>query len=571
MTDGSFYREGAEYEFLPDLGQVAAALDKMKVYLTERAFPNEDFGPLLLAVAEGVNNGIIHGAKDRPDARLRLRWAWNERRLEIEIRDPGHFTPPPGWAELPEDPLAESGRGGFIISSYFDDVLHTNSELGHSLLLLKQTSVAAQAPNIAKVEEELLLMTQDLSDSYESLSALFNISALLATSATFKEFLHDVLLRVRTLIEADMVCVRIFEEPTGWTVHHDRASEAIPLPAAIPGTLEKSVWTKQLLQAVAHGEGLKPGDGVSQWDAGVIICPISFNTEPIGLFTAGRRGSLPFTAGQTNIVRTIAGFVGVAFTNNRLRLLREQQLRETRELEIAAQIQQSLLPTNLPSNRSWEVHGSCKSAQWVGGDFFDVFQTDDGHLIVLIADVMGKGVSAAMLGAHLRAAVRARFDLAHDPAALLSEMNRLLTPDLSQSNMFITTLVASLPPDGGAVQVASAGHPAPLCFTPGQVGAASYPELKTGMPIGVLPDTVYENEILPMADGVVAVLGTDGLYEFEVRDRDQFGLEALAAHLPGWWTDDVENFPAAVITHLTLLERGNQADDRTLVVIQRKP
>ncbi|MEZ5413308.1 MAG: SpoIIE family protein phosphatase [Opitutaceae bacterium] len=565
------YRESAECLIPADLENVASAVDRLRVYLSDRGFPAEELNNLLLAVAEGVNNAIIHGARNQPDATLRLRWAWNANLLEIQVRDPGRFEPSADWHKLPADPLSEHGRGGFIITSFFDDVRHANSDQGHDLILVKHTSVDCQQPQVAAAESELMLMTQDLSDSYESLAALFNISALLATSVTLDDFLHGVLQRLRSLLAADSVCVRIRDQNGDWTTQHERASPAIPQPESRPGPLEQTVWEEQLLHAVTNGEGLTTDDPVSQWQAGLVVCPISFNADPIGLLTVGRRTGDPFTAGQTNLVRTVADFIGVACINNRLRRHREEQLREIRELEIAAQIQRALLPAEMPSSPHWQMHGVCRSARQVGGDFFDAFETATGDLAVIIADVMGKGVPAAMFGALLRAAVHARLDVAHDPGLLLTKINQQLAPDLSRADMFITVLAVKLPSDGGKAVLASAGHTAPWCFDPSRRRtSARYLEINAGMPLGVMPDTRYKNEELSLADEAVVVLGTDGLYEFDVKDDVQFGMAALETNLPEWWTGDVRSFCEAVLTHLNLLDRGHQADDRTMVSIQRK-
>lgn len=561
------YREGAEFEFGPDLEVVVPLLEQMQRYLSERGFPAAEFGALELAVAEALNNAIVHGCADQPDAPLLLRWGWSEDLLEIVVRDPGHFEPPADWAELPDDPLAESGRGGFLISSYFDQVEHQNGPAGHALYLRKHTAVRPQAPNLAAVEEELGLMTQDLSDSYESLAALFSISALLATSATFEEFLAGVLHRLRGLISADLVYARLQLPTKGWTVHFDRSGEHVRAPQPTLSPLEETVWTSRRLRS--HDESSLPEtEPLRQWQAGLVVCPIGFQREHIGLITAGRREGSPFTAGQTNLVRTVADFVGIAHTTARLHRQREQQLRDLRELEIAAQIQKSLLPTSFPTNAHWAVHGVCESAQAVGGDFFDAVVGADGHILIVVADVMGKGVPAAMFSSLLRASARARLDLAADPGALLTELNRLVAPDLEALGMFITAAVASLAPDGSSLTIASAGHPTPLAFRPG-VAPARELAIDAGMPLGILPDTVYANASLCLRPGEIVVLGTDGLYEFDDGHGAMFGTERLAASLPTWWTGQLSTFAAETLSHLQQLEQGHQADDRTLVVFTR--
>lgn len=559
------FRQGAEFELPPDLGLVEIMLRQMQRYLTERGFPETEWTGLQLAVAEALNNAILHGCRDQPTARLRFRWAWNEEGLAVQVRDPGFFEPPPSWHELPEDPLSENGRGGFLISNFFDHVHHHNSDRGHEITLRKVISVAPQPPHVAAVEEELQLMTQDLSDSYESLAAMFNISALLATSKSFKEFLGSVLARLRNLLSNDLVYARIRDHRGNWHVYFDRAREGIPSPAAAFSAMETSVLEAQQFVSHDRADQLPVGDPLNQWRAGLMIGPIGFNGQPIGLIVTGRRAGSAFTAGQTNLLRTIADFIGVAYTTAELQREREEQLRELRDLEIAAQIQNSLLPTTFPSSPHWQIHGICESARAVGGDFFDAMVGPEGHILILIADVMGKGVPAAMLSSLLRASARARLDLAHDPARLLTELNRLLAGDLSSLGMFITAELISLSPDGTSYQIANAGHSEPLVFSPGHPPATEVPNAGD-VPLGVLPDTVYQAAHATMIPHTVVCLVTDGLFEVEERSGEMLGLDRLRDLLPSWWTGDLRSYPSACLAHLKLLQRDQQSDDRTLVV-----
>lgn len=564
------FREGAEYDFSPDLGAVEIMLRQMKRYLDERGFPEDEWGGLQLAVAEALNNAIIHGCRDKPDARLRFRWAWSDSGLAVQVRDPGHFEPPDDWHELPDDPLAENGRGGFLISDFFDDVRHHNSERGHEVTLRKTISVAPQPPNVAAVEEELQLMTQDLSDSYESLAAMFNISALLATSRSFDEFMDRVLRRLRNLLATDLVYARLRRADGRWQLFMDRVNETIPAPPASLSPPEESVLSAQQFISNDRAGELPESDALHAWQAGLMIGPVSFQGKAIGLIVSGRREGAPFTAGQTNLLRTIADFVGVAHTTAELNRQREEQLRELRELEIAAQIQRSLLPTEFPESPHWEIHGICESARAVGGDFFDAITGPDGHILVLIADVMGKGVPAAMLSSLLRASARARLDLAHDPAQLLTELNRLLAGDLSALSMFITAELISLSPDGTRCTIANAGHSDPLVFAPGDAAAREIRSVGD-VPLGVLPDTQYENATVTIDPDAIVCLVTDGLFELEDAAGEMLGMDALCDRLPTWWQGSLTEFTATCITTLKLIQHDHQSDDRTLVAFTRRP
>ncbi len=569
MPDPITYREGAECDMPAGLEHVQPALEMMRRYLEARGFPAEEWAGLQLATAEALNNAIKHGCAGHPGAMVLLRWTWRDDGVAMQIRDPGQFEPPPGWDELPEDPLAEGGRGGFLISNYFDSASHTNSERGHTLELFKAFAISPQPANTVGVEEELAMMTQDLSDSYESLAALFQIGSLLATSKTFDDFLDHVLQRLRVLLAGDLVYARIRSPDGAWT---SNLEGELPDDWALPDALtahETAVWEARKFSSLGGTDRLPAADPLRHWEAALMVGPIGFQGVPIGLIAAARRSGAAFTAGQTNLLRTVADFVGVAYTTAELHRQREEQLREHREIEIAAQIQQSLLPTSFPESTPWEVHGFCHSARTVGGDFFDVITAPDGQVVILVADSMGKGVPAAMFASLLRATARACIERTTDPGNLLTELNRLLAPDLTTMGMFITAVVVALQPDGHTLDIANAGHPALLTFQPSQAKALEI-ESNGDVPLGVLPDTRYRSTRTTLIERDVACMVTDGTFELVDRHGDMLGFPGLATRLPGWWTADLSTFTATCLTQLSLIEEGQPSDDRTLVAFRAK-
>ena len=128
------------------------------------------------------------------------------------------------------------------------------------------------------------------------------------------------------------------------------------------------------------------------------------------------------------------------------------------ELEIARGIQQSLLPRTFPKLRGFEISGFCLSARQVGGDFYDVIAPEPGKALLVVADVMGKGIPAALFGATLHTLIRAAVESTFQPAALLKRVNRLIFDDLSRVDMFITASVALVDTFEETISVANAGH-----------------------------------------------------------------------------------------------------------------
>ena len=197
--------------------------------------------------------------------------------------------------------------------------------------------------------------------------------------------------------------------------------------------------------------------------------------------------------------------------------------------EIASALQQSLLVTKLPELPGFELAGFSQSAQNVGGDFYDALKVGDGSVLLVIADVMGKGVSAAVFAAILRAVLRSLPGLTRQPAALLARVNHLLFGQLSSVDRFITAQLALVEANTRRMVIASAGH-CPLLVADGAQVRSISPE---GMPLGILPDTVFASEMVELPRHCRVLLYTDGLTEALAEDGQRYGQERLSAWLAG--------------------------------------
>src|SRR5579862_4019056 len=202
---------------------------------------------------------------------------------------------------------------------------------------------------------------------------------------------------------------------------------------------------------------------------------------------------------------------------------------ENHDQEIASALQQSLLVNKLPELPGFELAGFSQSAHNVGGDFYDVWKVSDDSALLVIADVMGKGVLAAMFAAILRAVLRSLPGLTRHPAALLARVNHLLFGQLSGAERFITAQLAFVEASPRRMVVASAGH-CPLLIAEGQQVRNVSPE---GMPLGILPDSVFASEVVELSRHCRVLLYTDGLTEALDGDGERYGQERLSAWLAG--------------------------------------
>jgi len=210
-------------------------------------------------------------------------------------------------------------------------------------------------------------------------------------------------------------------------------------------------------------------------------------------------------------------------------LLREMERKNT-ELAIAAEIQQSFLPDTIAQIEGYDIAARSVMAKEVGGDFFDVIPLEvvplgKGQLGIMIADVSGKGIPAALFMALSRIVVRVNATwYGRRPAAAIRDANTIIAND-SKSGMFVTLFYGFLDSDNRTLTYVNAGHNPPLHF---RLADGTLAELTaTGMAMGVLLDAAYTQENVQIVPGDVLVLYTDGITEAENADLEMFGLDRL--------------------------------------------
>lgn len=573
---GPRLREWAELVPEGGLESVGPAAEILAAWLQARGVaPGEELDAVTLALMEALTNAFKHG--DVAKGGVRVGWTWDGTELEIEVSEQGTFTPGADWAELPEDDLAEGGRGGFLITQLMDAVEHRNAGGRHRLALRKRLPMTLSAgPGDASAEagEDLEAvmgaMTEELGNAYETISALLQMSESLATALDVESFARRTFARLGQLTGADVVQARMFSENRNELVRIGAGAGGVgpaALPVAHPGCEAASARDGQE-RTLAMRSGLAADDPLAAESGCAFVCPFSFEGRRRGVVTVARDRAEFFTAGQLGLVRTLADFLGIACANADLLAQRQARQRELKELEIAATIQRGLLPESIARHPAWEVHGECVQASEVGGDFFDVIDLPTGGRLMVIADVMGKGVPAALMAATLRTALRAHAVAAPDPASLLTKVNRQLSPDLQRLEMFMTAQVVQLDASGGMVSHASAGH-CPIFAADGE-GRVTWWEAN-GLPLGVDGEEVYEGALVRVRDGQRILLMTDGAVEGEDESGSQLTADSLAAMIMTAWEGGCTRVCDRLLQALgTRSAKGFMHDDCTVVAIEAR-
>lgn len=566
------YAEHAECEFPADVACIADAVGKVREYGLRYGLAPEHWPQVELALVEGLNNAILHGCAGIRDAVIRLRWSWADDVLEARIFDPGIYQPATAVKDLPDDLLAEKGRGAFMMTAMMDAVEHTLVEGKHCLTLRKRIGKRSPLWEIhAETQSILEGMTADLSASYESLSALFHFSEELATAPSFDHLLQSVARRLRELLDAGEIYVRLRNaegtlEPA-W-VGNLGALTLLPVPASEISAIEEQVFAHCAPATVEDCSRLAVADPLWRKRGHAFVCPVFFQNKALGVLAVIRsETSTYFSAGQLSLIRVVADLLGIARTTAGLQERRQTEQRVLRGLEIAAEIQQSLLPKSFPISPKARIFGISQAAQEVGGDYFDAVPIGDKGVLLAIADVMGKGMPAALLATVLRTAIRARIDLAEDPGRLLSEVNRQISSDLAKLDMFVTAQVAFFSHETMQLTVANAGH-CPIIKLPRGKERAVRLEAG-GIPLGVIDDVFYESTRHDAAPGDRFVLLTDGLYEAEAATGEMLGLDRLTARILETRSSAPDEFCGAVLDYVCLYSGNAQAsDDRTILLLE---
>lgn len=529
-----------------DLAQVRPMSAAVREFLQEHGAGGDEVQAAELAIAEACNNAIKYATGPGREKEIEVEVACGPERLELRVCDNTQGFDWPEEVKLPELDQ-ENGRGLYLIQSLMDRV-HYYRGRGQNCLVMRRLRNGTAGNGLAKEgaekdrrldESERIIrdMAEELSFCYESLSAIFRCSAELGKTNDLEDFARRLLTDLAQITSAEWFVLRLAVRGEAKLEMFTSSDSSLLLP---PLNLKDSVSRSVEAEAAAAREDvwfdhicpLRAGDPLAKVRPGSMgmAHPIYLGDSLIGTLTIAKsQGAGGFSAVQANVVHTFSDFLAIQIVNSRYteELVRSRLV--SRELEIAKTIQRSLLPKTIPRISGYGLAGFCESAHQVGGDFYDVIKISDDSLLLIIADVMGKGIPAAMFAAILRSLLRAVPEWMNQPAALLARVNRLLFEELSGVDMFITAQLVYVDSRARRITAASAGH-CPVLLALDESGGVKVisPE---GLPLGILPDTVFANQSESIPRNCRVLLYTDGLTEARDARGDFYGQERLASWL----------------------------------------
>ena len=246
---------------------------------------------------------------------------------------------------------------------------------------------------------------------------------------------------------------------------------------------------------------------------------------------------------------------------------RDQLVALQNELNIASQMQQSILPAQFPRGPDFQVYASMTPARNVGGDFYDIVHLEDNRIGVAIADVSDKGVPAALYMMSSRTLLKGAAIGCESPSQVLDEVNSLLQDD-SDTGMFVTLFYGIYDPATNEFTYANGGHNPPLIVHAD--GSSTVLAMTGGVALGVVPSIQYEQTTVAISPGDTILLYTDGVTDATNEEGEFFGLERLQATFAGNPPRDSRAANDAVFEALqNFVGDAAQADDITCLALSR--
>jgi sigma-B regulation protein RsbU (phosphoserine phosphatase) len=421
------------------------------------------------------------------------------------------------------------------------------------------------------------------------------------------QVLTDLSEQARTFTETEPLLRTIFER-ISQTLHVERIAFllrrgnlfSLQYAQGIPTTIDLSLAdNSSTIRALAIGRSpkqvylerpdpwlaLAPADELSVLDQleAELLLPLPGRSGLIGVMALGpKRSEEPYSRSDRQLLSSVALQTGLAIENSALvhRLAEEsaQRQRIDREIEIAREVQERLLPQTYPVVAGIDFAAYSRAAREVGGDYYDFIALENGSLGIAIGDVSGKGISSALLMASVRAALHGlTFSGDLDLARVIEGLNRIIY-DSSTSNRFVTFFFGEYDPVARTLDYVNAGHNAPMLLRPSVAhDGFCNPEvecmvqrLETGGPVlGIFTEVHYEQGRIQLRPYDTLIAFTDGISEAMTADLEEWGEERLITAARMSTHRSAQDIVSAVIASADRFTAGApQSDDLSLVVLK---
>lgn len=404
----------------------------------------------------------------------------------------------------------------------------------------------------------------------EQLRTLIKAFRLVSVSLDLNETLAGILKAVKKLIDYDAAGIFVFHSETktlrGYEVTgYERELELTQVCCVGRGVIGRVIETG--VGVVVPDVRLDPDYLCArQTTQSELAAPIiGSGNHTIGVINLESDRLHAYDESDLQLLTMFASMVAVAIEKAELHKELVEKRRLEYELRVASQVMETLMPTCPPEVENFHICGRSLPSAAVGGDYFDFIDVGDGRWGLVIADVSGKGIPAALLVASFRAYLRALMTSDFSLRGVFARLNRLLLNPTGGGH-FVTAFFAKFDPQERRIFYVNAGHNPPLLIRSGQPTQLLS---RGGIPLGILESASYSEDIAYFTPGDTLVLYTDGLTEATNADGQHFGLQRLESLVRSRWDEPASELCQQIIDQVREFSAPDgPADDLTIVIVR---
>jgi phosphoserine phosphatase RsbU/P len=407
-----------------------------------------------------------------------------------------------------------------------------------------------------------------------TLALLYDVSRELTSILDREELLRRVAQRVKKIVNYHVFSVMLWNESAQMleSVFGMRYGDSIPTRLRLPlhqGITGTSAGERRTIRvADTRNDPRYVQCEIDVCVRSELVVPLLLQDRLIGVLDLESTDPNAFTAEHEQMLATLGSYIAIALENARLyEQARETERRLQGDLATAREIQRSLLPTGAREVPGLDLAAAYVPARELGGDFYDFLPYGQGRLGMVLGDVSGKGTAAALFASLAIGIIREHIvDHPCPPAEMLTMLNTRLHAARLESR-FIATVFSIYDAGTRRLTVANAGGPYPLLVRDGAVQSVRV----SGIPLGLFPDTQYEEAILDLVPGDLLLFASDGILESANADQEEFGFDRLSSVLNALSPRQTSAEIAASILAATDDYSGTDTapfDDRTLLVLR---
>ncbi len=371
----------------------------------------------------------------------------------------------------------------------------------------------------------------------ERLSNCIKISNLINSELSIGNLLTKLMETTKKTLVADAVSMLLIDDKTKDLTFHISLGEAgeeikeiynLKKGQGIAGFVAETGLPLKIKDAYLHSKFSSEIDKKTNYRTKAMMCvPLKIRGEVIGVIQVINKMIKPFffSAEELEMLITISSSAAVAIDTAKMHKIILKRETLERDLKLAREVQASFLPQELPIIKNYKFAASNQPAHEIGGDFYNFFKLPANKLGIVLGDVSGKGISASLFMARLTSDLQYYTLLYPEPKELLTQMNKVLC-ERAKKGMFVTLVYMLLDTQENRLLIANAGHGCPIFSNIEGTKLLCHENIK-GLPLGIIEDAEYDQEIFLLGEDSSVIIYTDGVIEAKNYDGKLFGMERL--------------------------------------------